>query len=360
MYNTGIKGIFLSSLLVLAACGGTGTPAISSPQSMTGITTKAAKTTPEGFFTLTAALTVPDVDAAIAYYADAFGAVKRYTLPGPDGKPMHAEIKVGDSILMLNPENPQWGSKSPKTLGGTPGALTLYVKDADATIQAAVAAGATIMMPVADQFWGDRYGMVVDPFGHRWGIATHKEELTNEQLVKRATLLDPKTGQLAGPVPPGKPAKNYIADGYHSITPGLTVKNAVAMIEFYKNALGAKEVTRLPMPDGRLMYAEVSIGDSILAFHDEMPEMGSKSPASMGGTPVSLMMYVDDVDAAYKQAIEAGATSKSPPRDMFWGDRFAEVVDPSGHRWGIATHKEDLTPEQVMQRMQSEFAKTPH
>jgi len=145
-----------------------------------------------------------------------------------------------------------------------------------------------------------------------------------------------------------------IPEGYHTLTPSLTVKDGAKAIEFYKKAFGAQERMRLPGPDGRLMHAELQVGDSIVMLGEEMPEMGCKEPASVGAVSSSLYLYVPDVDAAFNRAVQAGAKALMPPADMFWGDRFGTVEDPSGHRWGLATHKEDPTPAE-MEKRQKEF-----
>jgi PhnB protein len=147
-----------------------------------------------------------------------------------------------------------------------------------------------------------------------------------------------------------------IPDGYHAITPALTVKNGADAIEFYRRALGAEEIMRLPGPDGRLMHAEMKIGDSRFMLGEEMPEQGCRAPASVGNVSSSLYVYVQDVDKAFRRAVEAGAKSVMAPTDMFWGDRFGTVEDPSGHRWGLATHKEDLSPEEMARRQKELFA----
>jgi len=148
-----------------------------------------------------------------------------------------------------------------------------------------------------------------------------------------------------------------IPDGYHTLTPALTVKNGVEMLEFYKRALGARELLRIPGPDGKhLMHAEIEIGDSKVMLSDESPEMGCRAPASVGSVTSSLYVYVEDVDKAFRRAVEAGARSLMPPADMFWGDRFGQVEDPSGHRWGLATHKEDPSPEEMARRQQEFYA----
>jgi PhnB protein len=141
-----------------------------------------------------------------------------------------------------------------------------------------------------------------------------------------------------------------VPDGYHSVTPYLVVRNAPAAIDFYKKTLGATEIMRIPGPGGRIMHAELKIGTSIVMLSEEMPEMGSRSPQSFNGSPVSLFVYCEDVDKVYGAAIAAGATSKMPVADMFWGDRWGALVDPFGHEWQIATHKEDLTPEEMAKR----------
>jgi PhnB protein len=147
-----------------------------------------------------------------------------------------------------------------------------------------------------------------------------------------------------------------IPEGYHTVTPYLSVKNAGQAIELYKKAFGAVEKERMPGPDGRIMHAEIQVGDSMVMLSEEDPQRSCLSPASLKATTGSLFLYVPDVDAAFKRATEAGCTVVMPVADMFWGDRFGQVEDPSGHRWGLATHKEDLTPEEIGKRAQAFFA----
>jgi len=148
---------------------------------------KAAKVkpVPEGFSTVTPHLNVRDAARALDFYKRAFGAIETVRMPGPGGAILHAEFKIGDSYLFLAEEMPDWGSKSPQTLNGTATAICLYVGDADAVFNQAVSAGAKVVMPLADQFWGDRYGKLADPFGHEWAVATHLEDLTPEEMKKR-------------------------------------------------------------------------------------------------------------------------------------------------------------------------------
>ncbi len=140
-----------------------------------------------------------------------------------------------------------------------------------------------------------------------------------------------------------------IPEGSHSLTPMLICDDASAAIEFYKKAFNAVELSRLPGADGRLLHAAVRIGDSSLMLTDEMPECGSQGPKSLKGTPVMIHLYVEDVDAAFAQAVAAGATATMPVTDMFWGDRYGQLRDPFGHSWSVATHTRDLTTEQIQQ-----------
>ncbi|MBI4169998.1 MAG: VOC family protein [Acidobacteria bacterium] len=150
----------------------------------------------------------------------------------------------------------------------------------------------------------------------------------------------------------------WIPEGHHTVTPYLVVRDAGKAIEFYKRAFGAEEVMRMPGPDGKgVGHAEVKIGDAYVYLADENPQWGCRSPQSLGGSPASLHLYVQDVDAAFKRAIAAGATEKMPVADMFWGDRYGKLADPFGFEWGIATVKESLTPAEVGKRAKEFYAK---
>jgi len=141
---------------------------------------------------------------------------------------------------------------------------------------------------------------------------------------------------------------NPIPEGMHSLTPHLVCDGAAKAIDFYKAAFGAVEGARLPGPDGRLMHAMLRIGDSALMLVDEFPQMGSLGPKALKGSPVTLHLFVPDVDATMAQAVRAGAKLIMPAENMFWGDRYGQLEDPFGHRWSVATHLQDLTPEQIM------------
>ena len=139
-------------------------------------------------------------------------------------------------------------------------------------------------------------------------------------------------------------------DGYHSVTPYLIIEGAADAIEFYKQAFGATELFRFPSPDGKIGHAEMKIGDSPIMLADAYPDMGYKGPKSLGGSPVSLMIYVEDVDTVFSQAVAAGATVKEAVSDKFYGDRLGTLVDPFGHVWHISTHKEDVSLAEMEKR----------
>lgn len=141
-----------------------------------------------------------------------------------------------------------------------------------------------------------------------------------------------------------------IPDGYHSVTPYLIVSAAADAIDFYKKAFGAVELMRMPAPGGKVGHAEIKIGDSAIMLADEFPEMGYKSPQTLGGSPVSIMIYVADVDAVFSRAIAAGGREQRPVKDQFYGDRSGTLEDPFGHVWHIATHKEDVSAEEMERR----------
>jgi PhnB protein len=148
-----------------------------------------------------------------------------------------------------------------------------------------------------------------------------------------------------------------IPEGFHSVTPHLAIDGAAAAIDFYKKAFGAVELGRMPAQDGkRLMHAMIRIGDSVIMLADAFPEYGGQGPKALGGTPVTVHLYVPDSDKVFAQAVAAGAKVAMPIADMFWGDRYGQLVDPFGHHWSIAEHLEDLTPAQMEERKLAAFA----
>jgi PhnB protein len=147
-----------------------------------------------------------------------------------------------------------------------------------------------------------------------------------------------------------------IPEGYHTISPYLAVEDATKAIDFYQRAFGAKERVRMPTPEGKVAHAELEIGDSVVMLSDPFPQSGSKPPKELGGATGSIFMYVEDVDATVKQAVDAGATITMDIEDQFWGDRFGSIADPFGHTWSIATHVEDLSPEEIAERGKAAMA----
>jgi PhnB protein len=150
---------------------------------------------------------------------------------------------------------------------------------------------------------------------------------------------------------------NPIPKGYHTVTPYLVLDDASRAIDFYKKAFGAQEIMRMDGPPGKIAHAEIKIGDSPIMISDEMPGASDRSPKSLGGSGVGIFLYVDNVDSVFNQAVSAGAKAEMPPQDMFWGDRFGKLVDPFGHHWALATHVEDVAPEEMNKRGQEAMAK---
>ena len=151
-------------------------------------------------------------------------------------------------------------------------------------------------------------------------------------------------------------ATQPIPEGYHTVTPYLAVDDATEAIEYYTKAFGAKERVRMETPDGKVGHAELQIGDSLVMLSDPFPQASTKPPNELGGTSVSVFMYVEDVDAVVKQAVDAGAIVTMEVADQFWGDRFGSVKDPFGHLWSIATHVEDVPPEEMAERAKAAMA----
>jgi PhnB protein len=143
---------------------------------------------------------------------------------------------------------------------------------------------------------------------------------------------------------------NPVPEGYTVVSPYLAIKGAADAMEFYKDVFGATELVRMPQPDGKIGHAELRFGDSVVMLADEFPDMGHRSPKSLGGTPVTFNVYVDDADAVVDRAVAAGATIVQPIENRFYGDRSAQIVDPWGHQWNVATHIEDVSPEEMQRR----------
>ena len=267
-------------------------------------------------------LRVGDAAAAIDFYTRAFGAreVMRFAA---GGRIPHAELLIGSTLIVLADEAPDYGYPSAERLGGSPVAMQLLVDDADEALARAVAAGARLVSPVEDQFYGDRSGRVADPFGFTWTIAARKEELTLDEMHQR----------LAAFAPPAQAEPHdFRAAGFHTVTPYLVVENAPALVEFTVRAFAAAEGTRKASGAGGF-HTDVQIGDAKLMIGGGTPEV----PWQGAAMPTALHVYVPDTDAAFDRAVEAGATVIQRPADMPYGERSGGVKDPSGNVWYIAT-----------------------
>jgi PhnB protein len=179
-----------------------------------------------------------------------------------------------------------------------------------------------------------------------------KKSKTKSKTTKRA----PARGKAKAAARPSAKTVSPVPAGYHTATPYLTVNDGAGALAFYKRALGAREVMRMDAPGGKIGHAEIRIGDSVIMLSDEFPGTSTKAPTSLGGTTGSVMLYVPNVDAAFKKAVDAGCKSIMAPADMFWGDRFGKLEDPYGNQWGVATHKEDVPARQLAERARAAMA----
>jgi PhnB protein len=273
---------------------------------------------------VTPQLRVPDSQSAIDFYTRAFGARELMRFEA-GGHVAHAELLIGSSLVFLGDEAPDWGYPSAGRLGGSPVAMQLLVDDADAAVAQAVAAGARLLSPVADQFYGDRSGRVADPFGYTWTIATRKEDLSVDEMHRRFAALAPPAE--SSPVVTRR-------EGFRTVTPYIVVNDVPGLIDFTERAFGATEDARTT-GSGAGLHAEVQIGDSKLMIGGGSPQH------SWRGDPLTAAfhIYVPDVDAVFARAVQAGATVIQQPADMEYGERSGGVTDPFGNVWYIATAK---------------------
>ena len=245
----------------------------------------------EGFRSLTPYIIVQGAAQFIDFMREVFGAEERFRVPGPDGIIMHAEVKIGDSMIELADGNDQYPPR--------PAAIHLYVPDARRVYDRAQAAGAISLHPVEEMHYGELSGSVQDPFGNQWYIATYH-------------------------------GANYTPEGLHTVNPCLLPVGADGLIAYLKEAFGAEEMEVFRRPeDGPIVHAKIRLGDTIL-------EMG-EAHGPFGPMPTGLHFYVPDVDAVYERALKAGGASISAPKDQPYGERGAGVTDPAGNSWFLAT-----------------------
>jgi PhnB protein len=241
------------------------------------------------------------------------------------GQIAHAELAIGNSVVMLGEEAPEYGYPGPETLGGSPVGMHLYVDDADASVARAVAAGARLVSPVGDQFYGDRSGQIADPFGYGWTIATRVEDLSVQEMHRRFEALEAEQ-------PGARAASTALPRGLRAVTPYLVVQDAPALIQFTRQVFGAEENVRAIGSAGGV-HAEVRIGDSVLMIGGGAPELAWRGQA----LPTALHVYVEDADAAFERALRSGATPIQHPADQEYGERTGSARDPFGNHWYIAT-----------------------
>jgi len=271
--------------------------------------------------TATPVLRVRDAAQAIDFYTRAFGAreVMRFSA---GGSIPHARLVIGNATIVLADEGPAHGYPGPDQLGGSPVSIRLDVDDPDAVVDRAIEAGATMVLPVTDHFYGERTGTVLDPFGYRWSVTKVIEPMGVEEMHRRMLS--------AGGPPPD--AREWIPEGYRTLTPYLVVQNAPAVLDFAKVVFGAQETMRSVGSAGGV-HAEMRIGDSMVMVGGGAPELSWRGDSMA----TALHMYVPDVDAVFARAVGAGATVTHEPREMEYGDRECGFVDPGGNTWYVAT-----------------------
>ena len=274
--------------------------------------------------TATARLRVKNAAAAIDFYKKAFGA-REIMVFKAHGEIAHVELAVGNSVIKLGEEALDYGLPGALALGGSPVTIELHVDDADAAFAQAVAAGAKVVWPVEDQFYGERGGSVADPFGYTWSISTRTREMSVEEMQRNFETMERETAaQRSSPIP----------EGYHTITPYLVAQDAAGLLEFMKQTFAAEETGRAIGSAGGI-HAGVRIGDSMLMAGGGGPGLAFRGESRTMG----LHVYVEDTDAVYRRALAAGATSMQPPQDHEYGERGASVRDREGNYWYIATYK---------------------
>jgi PhnB protein len=273
-------------------------------------------------------LTFKDAAKAIEFYERAFGAKEGMRFELESGIP-HAEIKIGDSTILLAEEWPEGGRFSAETLGSSPVMMSLSVSDVDEFFAHAIGAGAKTVRPIADQFYGRREGILQDPFGYLWSVSTVTEEMSVEEMHRRMKR------ETTGPESwISEKGVNPVPRRFHKVTPYIVTSDGDGMIDFAKNAFGAEVVMRAVGEAGGV-HGEVRIGDTMLMMGGGV----AGKPFAAKPQLTALHVYVEDTDATYQKALQAGATSLGAPQDHEYGERGASVKDPFGNFWYIATHQ---------------------
>ncbi len=279
-------------------------------------------------------LAFKNAEKAIAFYQNAFGAKETFRFE-VGGHIAHAEMTIGDSLIKLSEEWPEGGRFSAETLGNSPISLDIRVSDVDSFAERAVAAGAKVVRPLKDQFYGHRDVTLVDPFGYNWTAFTVQEEMSVEEMHRRMKGMT--TGPEGGQVPAQKekrPAVDPVPRGYHTVTPYLVAQDAEAVIDFVKKTFGGEETFRAVGSAGGY-HCEVRVEDSMLMIGGGGPGLSWKGDSMLG----AFHVYVRDCDAVYRSALQAGAKSLGEPTDQEYGERSGSVIDAAGNHWYIATRK---------------------
>jgi PhnB protein len=274
-------------------------------------------------------MTFKDVAKAMEFYNSAFGANETFRFQtGPSIG--HAEMTIGDSVIMFSEEWPAGNRYSAETLGNSPIMMSIQVADVDAFVDRAVAAGATLVLPPSDQFYGYRDATMQDPFGYKWSVRARIEEMSVEEMHRRfrAAMPEQKT--------PETPRISPVPKGYRTLTPYIVAQDADGLVGFVKTTFGAEETFRSAGGSGGGLHCEVKLGDSMMMIGGGGPELAWKGDSNPG----AFHVYVSDCDAAYQRAIKAGATSIQPPTDQPYGERSGSVKDAAGNHWYIATRSQ--------------------
>ena len=282
--------------------------------------------------TATPYLTIKNAHEAIEFYKRAFGAIEVLRLAEPSGRIGHAEIKIGNTLIMIADEYPDYGAVSPHALGGSPVKMHLQVSDVDTLASRLVAAGAKEIRPVKDQFYGERSGQFADPYGYTWVISQKIEDVSETELQRRFDdeMKTPEPTQHSGIVPAKK--VDFIRKGFRTLTPYIAVRDVHQVIDFVKGAFGAEGVVMGTGSEGGL-HGEYKIGDSMVMIGGGTSWKGVQKTGS-------LYLNVPDSDATYAQAMKLGAISLYAPMDMPYGAHEGGVKDMAGNVWYIATRRE--------------------
>jgi PhnB protein len=331
-FRRGLKSELISTAKGVSA-GRRGKIARPSP-SVKGVK-KAAAPIPPGYSTATTCLVVRDAPRAIAFYKKAFGATELMRHADPSGHIVHAEIRIGDTRIAMAEEAPEY-NLSPQSLGGSSAIMSLYVDDVDSFANRAIKAGAKVVFPISDQFYGDRSGRLADPFGHLWIVSTHVEDVPPDEMSRRMEAYAKEHASQTPRKEEPSMAVKPIPEGYHSITPYLQVEGAAKLIDFLKQAFGGEEIVRITRDDGKIAHAQVKVEGSMV----EMADASAQFPAN----PTAIWLFVDDTDEVYRRALKAGAKSQHEPMEQDYGERSASVEDPFGNFWYIATPHADAPP----------------